>query len=436
MSLLKIKNIILLAISLPFFLYCASAKPVDIKKQNPKLYKELIRDYSVASEENPGKIELLKFVENETQSITGKIQDFPIESCSWFFDRKVKDKNNPDDTMFLQKAINLNCGGQYYIIEFDKQNIQASKLKYQGVYKNIFDQLRKAIIVEASCSIYSTTNKEDDEKNSAIECYPYPYDLERYTKNQKREVVAGYFLYTENQEVLDTLLSSSNEEKDNAKILSTLKQDFVSEEDANNKKTNPSIGKNFAFKNCEYIDFREAQTLNKKGKELKMKIDKFVESDLTDPANKESLKDAIEEYRTCGNRCYSKDKEIQILFEIRNVEAKRKTLIIRKLSSRAELAKYKRFSFYSVEGSLKSIDFSVKGDVEKIYLDPPIETQTNPPSDIKPEPTKNAEEVKQLEEEKPKEKKKKKSKITETVVQPIPEPDADGNTESVLPKEQ
>lgn len=436
MKLLMIQRLFFLAIPISFILYCTTAKPVDIKKQNPKLYRELIRDYSVVSEENPGKIETLKFIENETQSIVGKINNFPIESCTWFFDRKVKDKNNLDDTMFLQKAINLNCGGQYYIIELDKQNIQANKLKYQGVYKGIFDQLRKAIIVEASCSIYSTTNKEEDDKNTAIECYPYPYDLERYTKNQKREVVAGYFLYTENQESLESLMMASKEEKDNTKVLQELKKDFVSETDANNQKTNPSIGKNFTFKNCEYIDFREAQTLNKKGKDLKAKIDKFVESDLTDPTNKESLRDAIEEYRTCGNRCYSKDKEIQILFEIKNEEAKRKTLIIKKLSSRSELSKYKRFNFYPVEGSLKSIDFSVKGDIEKIYLDPIIET-TPTQSDIKPEPSKVIEEVKKAEEEeKTKEKKKKKSKITETVVQPIPEPDAEGNTESVLPKQE
>ena len=50
------------------------------------------------SEEEPGKVEILKFVENETQSIVGKIGKFPIESCTWFFDRKVKDKTGADDT--------------------------------------------------------------------------------------------------------------------------------------------------------------------------------------------------------------------------------------------------------------------------------------------------------------------------------------------------
>ena len=419
---------------------CA-AKPVDIKKQNPKLYKELIRDYSVVSEEQPGKVEMLKFIENETQSIVGKVNNFPIESCTWFFDRKVKDKTGADDTFFLTKAINLNCGGQYYIIEFDKKNLQPNKLKYKGVYKNIFNQLYKAVILEASCSIYSTTNKEDDDKTSAIECYPYPYDLDRYTKVQKREVIVGYFLYTESQEVLNSLMSASTEEKENYKVLQTLKQDFVSEEAANNQTLNPSIGKNFSFKNCEYIDFREMPTENAKGRELKAKVDKFVESDLTDPANKESLRDAIEEYRNCGSRCVSREKEIQILFEIKNEEAKRKALIIKKLNSKAELSRYKRFSFYPVEGSLRSIDFSAKGDIEKIYLNPTVDTpnsssepkaeiqnnsgkEDKPESETKPAP---------LEEEKPKTKKGKKAKTTE-VVQPIPEPEPDVYTEPV-PKE-
>ncbi len=435
MRLKKIQSLVLATIGTILVLHCA-AKPVDIKKQNPKLYKELIRDYSIVSEERPGKVDTLKFIENETQSIVGKVDKFPIESCTWFFDRKVKDKTGADDTFFLTKAINLNCGGQYYIIEFDKKNVQANKLKYQGVYKNIFNQLYKAVIVEASCSIYSTTNKEDDDKTSAIECYPYPYDLDRYTKVQKREVIAGYFLYTESQEVLDSLMSASTEEKENYKILQELKKDFVSEETANNQNMNPSIGKNFNFKNCEYIDFREMPIENAKGKELKAKVDKFVESDLTDPANKESLKDAIEEYRNCGNRCVSREKEIQILFEIKNEEAKRKILIIKKLNSKAELSKYKRFKFYAVDGNLRSIDFSIKGEIEKVYLNPSIDTPVapesnaeikNPAKEDKPEaetkPT-------PMEEEKPKTKKGKKAKTTE-VVQPIPEPEPEVYTEPV-----
>lgn len=436
MRLNKIHFLVLVTICIIHFWNCA-AKPVDIKKQNPKLYKELIRDYSVVSEEEPGKVEILKFVENETQSIVGKIGKFPIESCTWFFDRKVKDKTGADDTFFLTKAINLNCGGQYYIIEFDKKNIQPNKLKYQGAYKNIFNQLYKAIIVEASCSIISASNKEEDDKNSTIECYPYPYDLERYTKAQKREVIAGYFLYTESKEVLESLLAASAEEKDNYKVLQTLKKDFVNEENANNQKMNPSIGKNFTFKNCEYIDFREMPIENAKGRELKAKVDKFVESDLTDPANKESLRDAIEEYRNCGSRCMSREKEIQILFEIKNEEAKRKTLIIKKLNSKAELSKYKRFSFYPVEGSLRSLDFSVKGEIEKIYLNPPVdiptETKPEPKNEIKPNAEEKSEPQTQpnsLEEEKPKTKKGKKVKTTE-VIQPIPEPEPDVYTEPV-----
>ncbi len=429
-------HFLVIAITCTMLILNCAAKPVDIKKQNPKLYKELIREYSVVSEEQPGKIEILKFVENETQSIVGKINKFPIESCTWFFDRKVKDKTGADDTFFLTKAINLNCGGQYYIIEFDKKNLQPKRLKYQGIYKNIFNQLYKAVIVEASCSIYSTTNKEEDDKNSAIECYPYPYDLERYTKAQKREVIAGYFLYTESKEVLDALMAASIEEKDNYKVLQALKKDFVNEETANNQKMNPSIGKNFNFKNCEYIDFREMPIENAKGRELKAKVDKFVESDLTDPANKEGLRDSIEEYRNCGSRCVSREKEIQILFEIKNEEAKRKILIIKKLNSKAELSKYKRFSFYPVEGSLRSIDFSVKGEIEKIYLNPSVDAPSETP-ESKTEIKNNQEDKPEsetkpipMEEENPKTKKGKKVKTTD-VIKPIPEPEPDIYTEPV-----
>ena len=176
---------------------------------------------------------------------------------------------------------------------------------------------------------------------------------------------------------------------------------------------------------------------NAKGKELKAKVDKFVESDLTDPANKESLKDAIEEYRNCGNRCVSREKEIQILFEIKNEEAKRKILIIKKLNSKAELSKYKRFKFYSVDGSLRSIDFSVKGEIEKVYLNPSADTPVAPESktEIKSIPAKEDKpeaETKPtpMEEEKPKTKKGKKAKTTE-VVQPIPEPEPEVYTEPV-----
>ena len=437
---MKLKTIQLLSITvlINLFLHCATT-PIDIKKEDPKLFKELVRDYLVVSEENPGKVELLRFIENDAQAIVGRIPNFPIDSCTWFFDRKVKNKNAKEDTWNVSKSINLNCGGQYYIVEFDQKNLQASKIKYQGVYKNIFKQLNKAIILEASCSTASSSGlKEEDERNTSIECYPYPFDLERYTKNQRREVIAGYFLYTDTQDSLDRLMTSSIEEKENDKILQTLKKDFVDEESANDKKLNPSIGKNFAFKNCEYIDFREMPIENLRGKELKEKIDKFVESDLNDPANKEGLKDAIEEYRSCGKKCVSKEKEIQILFEIKNIEAKRKILLIKKIDSKSELSKYKRFNFYSVDGSLKGIDFSVKGDIEKIYLNPSIEETTKepelkpetnsepkleseitPPSEDKPNP-----ETETIPDEpKPKSKKGKKSKRVE-VLEPVPEPEA------------
>ena len=66
----------------------------------------------------------------------------------------------------------------------------------------------------------------------------------------------------------------------------------------------------------------------------------------------------------------SKEKEIQVLFEIRNVEAKRKILLIKKVDSKSDISQYKRFNFYPVDGNLKAIDFSVKGEIEKIYLNP------------------------------------------------------------------
>lgn len=433
----KTFQLLMLTFLVSLFLNCATT-PLDIKKEDPKLFKELVRDYLVASEESPGKVELLRFIENDAQAIVGRVPNFPIDSCTWFFDRKVKSKNSQEDRWNVSKTINLNCGGQFYIVEFDQKNLQASKLKYQGVYKNIFQQLNKAVILEASCSTISNSTKEDDDRNTSIECYPYPFDLERYTKNQKREVIAGYFLYTDTQETLEKLMLSSSEEKENGKILQSLKKDFVDEETANDKKLNPSIGKNFAFKNCEYIDFREMPIENLRGKELKEKIDKFVESDLNDPANKEGLKDAIEEYRSCGKKCVSKEKEIQILFEIKNIEAKRKILLIKKIDSKSELSKYKRFNFYPVEGSLKGIDFSVKGDIEKIYLNPSIEEITKEP-ELKPEtnsePKLESEISPQSEEkpnpetetipteEKPKSKKGKKSKRVE-VLEPVPEPEA------------
>lgn len=351
-----------------FLASCASA-PVDIKKENPKLFEEMIRDYFVASEENPGKVNSLKFIEDEKQTIVGKVDNFPIENCNWFFDRKIS-KDNSEEQVPLARTINLNCGGQYYIIDFDRKILHPSKLRYNGAYKKIFHQLKKGIILEASCSINSINENENDEKNTTIECYPYPFDLERYTKTQKREVVAGYFLYIDKQESLEALMGASKEEQDNYLAFETLKKNFSDEKSANKKEYNPSIGQNFSFKNCEFIDFRELPILNAKGKELKDKIDKLLDADLNDATNKEGLKDAIEEYKNCGTLCVSKEKEIQVLFEIRNAEAKRKILLIKKIDSKSELAQYKRFNFYPVDGNLKAIDFSVKGEIEKIYLNP------------------------------------------------------------------
>lgn len=351
-----------------FLISCASA-PVDIKKENPKLFGEMIRDYFVASEEFPGKVNSLKFIEDEKQTIVGKIDNFPIENCNWFFDRKIN-KDKSEEQIPVTKTINLNCGGQYYVIDFDRKILHPNKLRYNGAYKKIFHQLKKGVILEASCSINSINEKENDEKNTTIECYPYPYDLERYTKTQKREVVAGYFLYTDKQESLETLMEASKEEQDNYLTFETFKKNFNDEKSANQKEFNPSIGQNFSFKNCEFIDFRELPVLNEKGRELKDKIDKLLNSDLSDPVNKESLKDAFEEYKNCGTLCVSKEKEIQVLFEIRNVEAKRKILLIKKVDSKSDISQYKRFNFYPVDGNLKAIDFSVKGEIEKIYLNP------------------------------------------------------------------
>lgn len=90
-------------------------------------------------------------------------------------------------------------------------------------------------------------------------------------ENTEREVIAGYFLYTDKSLELDELILASKEEQDNYKIFDTLKKNFRDEKSANNKETNPAIGQNFSFKNCEFIDFREVSVENAKGKEINEK---------------------------------------------------------------------------------------------------------------------------------------------------------------------
>ena len=410
-----------------FLINCATA-PETIRKQNPKLFEEIIKEYFVVSEENFGKVNTLKFVEDEKQSILGKVDNFPIENCTWFFDRKIS-KNNPDELQPISKTVNLNCGGQYYILDFDRNNLQANKLKYKGAYKKIFHQLKKAIILEASCSIDSVDEKGNDDKYATVECYPYPHDLERYTKTQKREVIAGYFLYTDKSLELDELILASKEEQDNYKIFDTLKKNFRDEKSANNKETNPAIGQNFSFKNCEFIDFREVSVENAKGKEINEKIAKYLDSDLNNPANKEGLRDAVEEYKSCGKLCVSNEKEFQIIFEARNSDAKRKILLIKKIDTKSELSQYKRFHFYPVEGFLQSIDFSIKGEIEKIYLNNSSDdTQNSIPKNESKEKNNeleksNSEKKKNLiEEESPKPEGVKKNKNS-PIIQPLPEPE-------------
>lgn len=347
-------------------------KIVDLKTENPKLYKELIRTYNVPSEERYGELETLEFTENTNKTIKGKISNFNLEQCTWFFDRKPKLKDLEEDSP--PKKINLNCNERFYIIDFSNKKDLISKLNYNGVYKEIYDQFKKGIILEASCSFSSISTKTNEEidpdlKNVYVECYPYPHDVNEYLKNQNREVIAAYFFYLDKPESLKQLIEESKDFAENERIFEILSKEFSTLEKQKNQSASSLIGRDFEFSNCEYIDLKEISIPNSKGVELKKKINALLNSNLQSSDKKEELKDAIEEYINCGNRCYSKEKEFLAFFEIWNNIQKSKVLLTLKFKNKSEIGNFRRFQKYKVTGILHQIDFSETGKIEKIHLE-------------------------------------------------------------------
>lgn len=352
------------------WLNCSSA-PVDLSKKNPKLFKELIKDYYVADEENFGEAIVLKFQLDEKKSIIGKIDGIDIQNCTWFLDRKFKQKEEEDVASL--KKINLNCAEKFFIVRLDA-SITQEKLNYKGKYTNQFNRLKKGLVLEGNCSITSVakTGIEEsslEEKKSEVECFPYPHDLDRYTKERNREIIHGHFLYLDSLENLKAVFASSEDEEMNAKILESIEKEFNDEYKRKNQKTASSIiGRDFQLNLCEYIDFREIPIPNSRGIELQKKIDTLLESDLKNPANKEKLKEAIDDLFNCKEKCSSKEKEIIGLFEIKG-KNNRAIILQKKFQNKNDILKFQRFQFYSVEGKLSYIDFSPKGEIEKLLLE-------------------------------------------------------------------
>lgn len=363
----------LLVSSLLFFMGCAS-KPIDLQSQNPKLFKELIRTYHIPSELKQGEVEPMEFNLKEPRTIAGKISNFPIDTCTWFFDRKLKTKGSEDSSAFPSKKINLNCNDRFYILDLNERPDLVSKISYEGNYKDVVPKLKKGIILEAGCSIASVTKdgleeSSLDKKNATVECYPYPHDINQYVKEQNREIIVGHFLYVDKPESLKDILDSSADNKDNDRIFQAITIEFASEEKRKYQSLSSLIGKDFEFSNCEFIDFREIPAPNSKGQELKTKIEELMNTDLQVISNKEKLKDAIDEYMNCGSRCISKEKDTYAVFEVRNNLDNKIVILILRLKSKAELGNFKRFQNFKVSGILSQIDFSDKGVIEKINLD-------------------------------------------------------------------
>lgn len=302
----------------------------------------------------------------------GKISGMDIQNCTWFLDRKPKNKIEEETS--LPKRINLNCSDKFYIINFDTSTTP-QKFDYKGKYAALYHKLKKGIVLEANCSItnLSKTGLEEsslEEKNSSVECFPYPHDIDKYTKERQREIVQGFFLYADNLEDLKMILASAEDEELNSKMIDTLEKEFNNEEKRKNQKSASSlIGRDFQFSYCEYIDFREIPIPNNRGLELQKKIDSLLETDLKSPANKEKLKESIDELFNCKEKCSSKEKEIIGFFELRNRKDNRTIIIQKKFKNKADLLTFKRFQFYPVEGKLTYIDFSQTGTVERIFLE-------------------------------------------------------------------
>jgi hypothetical protein len=357
------------------FMGCAS-KPVDMEKQNPKLFKELIRTYHIPSEAKLGELTSLEFMPKEPRNIVGDLEGFALEKCTWFLDRKAKSKNPKDMESFNVKKINLNCKDRFYILDFSQRPDLVSRVTYQGIYRHVFSKLKKAIILEASCSISSVTKEGVEEstlekKNASVECYPYPHDINQYIKEQKREVVVGHFLYVDKPEDLAQLMESSGGGEDNGKIFEVFAKEFSTEEKRRYQSMTLLIGRDFEFSNAEFIDFREIPAPNSFGQGLKEKIEQWMNTDLSKEANKENLKSAIDDFLQCGNRCLSREKETYAVFEVFNDLANNKVLLILKLKSKSDLGNFKRFQLYKVSGFLSQLDFSETGVLEKINLETP-----------------------------------------------------------------
>ncbi|MCX7999928.1 MAG: hypothetical protein N3A69_13410 [Leptospiraceae bacterium] len=364
-------NIFLALVIGLFFLRCAT-KTVDLQSENPKLFKELIRAYNIPNEEKMGEIEILEFLNDKERSIRGKATSFPLDKCNWFLDRKPKSKDLGEE--LSKRKVNLNCNERFYIIDFDNRADLISQIEYKGTYKDIFHKLKKAVILEANCSIENLVKKPSDDaelftKTTSIECFAYPHDVNEYLKTQKREVLAGFFLYVDSKDALAELLEQSKDFAENEAIFKVLENEFSLPEKRKNQSSSSLIGRDFEFSNCEYIDLKEVPVPNSRGFELKAKIDSLLNSDLNSAAKKEELKEAIEEYMNCGNRCVSREKESIAFFEVWNPISKKKVLLTVKLKDKSGTRNFKRFQVYKVMGILKEIDFSEKGIIEKINLE-------------------------------------------------------------------
>ncbi|MCB1179703.1 MAG: hypothetical protein KDK36_19150 [Leptospiraceae bacterium] len=351
--------------------YSCTSGPLDLLKRNPKVFKELIKDYHTASEDKFGEEVLLKFNNDQNKSIEGKISGIDTASCSWFLDRKRKDSK--EDIASLKK-INLYCGGNYFTIVFNNM-ITPEKINYNGIYGGQFSRFKKGIVLEATCS-FTTINKEGveeaspDDKDSNVECFPYPHDIDKYTKDREREVARGYFLYSDTSEELQKIFDSAKEQEQNDALIEFIMKEFNNDFKRKNQKSSSSIiGRDVQFSSGEFIDFKEVPITNSRGKELQKKVETLLETDLSKKENKDNLKEAIEDLVNCNEKCSSKEKENIGYFEIKSKVANRNIIIIKKFKSTADLLNYKRFDFYTIDGKLSYIDFSEKGEIERIVLD-------------------------------------------------------------------
>jgi len=353
----------LYTLSIIFLLYKCSS-PINLKTSNSNFFTpSLIRTYYLPSEIKRGEVEELKFSLKEPRKVEGKINNFSLENCIWFLDFKKEESEVSNS-----KKINLQCNDRFYILDLNAKPDLISKISYDGIYKEIFSKLKKAIILEAVCNL---PNKEEtsSKKNNFIECYPYPHDISKYINEQKREVIVSSFLYVDKPEDLKTILKQNEEFRENDRIFEALTIEFASQQKRKDQSQSSLIGKDFEFQNCEFIDFQEFPALNSKGQELKKKIDELIHANLQIPENAEKLKSTIEEYINCGSLCSSKEKNVYAVFEVKNNLDNKTVLLFLKLSSQKELSNYKRFQTYKIVGILNHIDFSKQGLIEKIHLD-------------------------------------------------------------------